>query len=470
MKINILKYNIYYYKYNRNEYLKDKYKFIIILIISFFLIKFKKILRKKYIILNQNLTNIRKIIKLDFPDNIKNNIKIGIYVYNLKNGGTQRITSLLINYIYNIKIFNIYLFVQKEKEENEYIIPSQIKRIRIRGCLMKILIKEIYKNRIDILIYQFPNYNGINFLNTLKKIKIIFYLHYCFFYWIYYDFFYFKSLYRAYQNSKYVISIVPIESNYLFKKWGINSILMNNFITYDYNYVIPSDLSSKTILMIGRGQDRLKRYELGIQSIEYINKEIPECELKIISNITQNFYIKDLVVNYGLEKTIRFIEYTSTPEIYFKNASLHIFPTVSESFGLVLSEAKLYGIPNILLGLEYISISNGGIINIYDDTPESISKEAIKILNENKYKVKLGKESRDNMRTFSNELLFKKWVKLLLYVYNGEEYYRIIGKEDDNLYNKDLLIIIENQLNLLKKRKNIYFTINEFENFTYISQ
>lgn len=245
---------------------------------------------------------------------------------------------------------------------------------------------------------------------------------------------------------------------------------MNNFITYDYNYVIPSDLSSKTILMIGRGQDRLKRYELGIQSIEYINKEIPECVLKIISNITQNFYIKDLVVNYGLEKTIRFIEYTSTPEIYFKNASLHIFPTVSESFGLVLSEAKLYGIPNILLGLEYISISNGGIINIYDDTPESISKEAIKILKENKYKVKLGKESRDNMRTFSNELLSKKWVKLLLYIYNGEEYYRIIRKEDDNLYNKDLLIIIENQLNLLKKRKNIYFTINEFENFTYISQ
>ena len=335
---------------------------------------------------------------------------------------------------------------------------------------MKILIKEIYKNRIDILIYQFPNYNGINLLNTLKKIKIIFYLHYCFFYWIYYDFFYFKSLYRAYQNSKYVISIVPIENNYLFKKWGINSILMNNFITYDYNYVIPSDLSSKTILMIGRGQDRLKRYELGIQSIEYINKEIPECELKIISNITKNFYIKDLVVNYGLEKTIRFIEYTSTPEIFFKNASLHIFPTVSESFGLVLSEAKLYGIPNILLGLEYISISNGGIINIYDDTPESISKEAIKILNENKYKVKLGKESRNNMRTFSNELLLKKWVKLLLYIYNGEEYYQIIGKEDDNIYNKDLLIIIENQLNLLKKRKNIYFTINEFENFTYISQ
>ena len=94
--------------------------------------------------------------------------------------------------------------------------------------------------------------------------------------------------------------------------------------------------------------------------------------MKIISNITQNFYIKDLVVNYGLEKTIKFIEYTSTPEIYFKNASLHIFPTVSESFGLVLSEAKLYGIPNILLGLEYISISNGGIINIYDDTPEEL--------------------------------------------------------------------------------------------------
>ena len=79
---------------------------------------------------------------------------------------------------------------------------------------------------------------------------------------------------------------------------------------------------------------------------------------------------------------IRFIkknifELAQFPEKHFKDASLHIFPSLSESFGLILSETKIYGIPNILLGLDYLSISRGGTIIIYDDTAESISKESL---------------------------------------------------------------------------------------------
>ena len=48
-----------------------------------------------------------------------------------------------------------------------------------------------------------------------------------------------------------MISLIPVENDYLFKKWGINSILMDNPTTFDYDSVIPSDLSSKIIIMIG---------------------------------------------------------------------------------------------------------------------------------------------------------------------------------------------------------------------------
>lgn len=77
-----------------------------------------------------------------------------------------------------------------------------------------------------------------------------------------------------------------------------------------------------------------------------------------------------------------------SPEIHYKNSSLHIFPTISESFGLVLSETKTYGIPNILLGLDYVLISYGGTAIIYDDYPESIARESIKILQNEKYNKK----------------------------------------------------------------------------------
>ncbi len=60
---------------------------------------------------------------------------------------------------------------------------------------------------------------------------------------------------------------------------------MDNFITYEYDYIISSELSSKIIIMIGRGADKYKRFKLGIQSMEYIKEDIPDCELRIISNI-----------------------------------------------------------------------------------------------------------------------------------------------------------------------------------------
>ena len=126
---------------------------------------------------------------------------------------------------------------------------------------------------------------------------------------------------------------------------------------------------------------------------EYIIKEIKDCELIVISNLLGISHFIDLTYNLNLQDFVKFIGYSSKPEIYFKNASLNFFPSISESFGLVLSEANIHGIPSILLGLDYISIVNKGTVIVYDDSPESLSRESIKLLHNNNinYRKKLGK-------------------------------------------------------------------------------
>ena len=235
-------------------------------------------------------------------------------------------------------------------------------------------------------------------MNKKQDIKVLFYIHSSTLDWIYANYTKFKKIYKEYLNSRYLISLVPFENDYIFRKWGLRSILMDNFITFDYNSVIPSDLSSKIILMLGRANDKKKRFKLGILSMEYIIPEIPQCHLIIISNLTGISNQKDLIYKLNLENNIKFIGYSSTPEFFFINASLNAFPSISESFGLVLSETKLYGIPNILLGLDYVSISEGGTEIIYDDSPESLSQIMIRILKNNKYKRKLGKKARKSRR------------------------------------------------------------------------
>ena len=349
-------------------------------------------------------------------------------------------------------------------------IPNDTKRIVINDGIIYNLVKELKKKKIEILIYQFPHGNDISLLNNLKNIKIIFFENSCFLYWIYYHYFSFKSIYSSYQKSKYVISLIPFESEYLYKKWGINSILMNNFITFEYNSVIPSDLSSYLILMIGRGSDRMKRFELGIKSMNDIIKDIPECEMKIISNFNGIDYLNNLIKDLKLDNYVKIIGYKSNPEIYFKNASLHIFPSISESFGLVLSETKIFGIPNILVGLDYVSIVKGGTVIIYDDKSETIAKESIKILKDRKYRKQLGKEARKSMKKFENELLLNRWVNLLLSIYKNDNNYKKLNEKEKKLNKKEIINILKNQIELLRNRipdlKNI--TIDNLKNLTFM--
>lgn len=381
-----------------------------------------------------------------------------------------------INYISKNKLFEIYLFINKNCD-NEYQISKDINVVIFSDKSKYNLKRKLLKNNIDILIYQFYNEYEIEMLNHLKNIKTIFYNHSCFLIRLYLrshsrSYNTFKKLYNAYKNSKYVISLVHFENDYLFKKWGINSIFQNNFISYDYDSIIPSDLSSKTILMIGRGDDITKRFYLGIESMKFIIKEIPDCEMKIISDIKGIDNLKNLVKKLNLDKNIKFIGYTSTPEIYFNNASLHILPSICESFGLSISETKTYGIPNILTGLDYISPAKGGTIIIFDDKPETIAKEAIKILKDEKYRKKLGKEARESMREFKNELTAKRWIKIILSIYNGDEYYNKIREEDEKISENQAKILLQKQIELLKIRKKEMrnITIDQLSDFNFVEK
>ena len=243
---------------------------------------------------------------------------------------------------------------------------------------------------------------------------------------------------------------------------------MNNFIPYKCESITPSDLSSKNILMIGRGDDPVKRFDMGLKAMPYIIKEIPECQMIIISEPIQN--LKNLVSELQLENNVKFVGYTSNPEIYYKNASLHIFPTLAEAFPNILSETLCYGIPNILTGLDYVTASKKGSLITYDDSPLSIANLAIKILKNKKYRKKLGNEARNYIKQFRNELILEKWIKVILSIYKGDHFYEEMRKKEQTIKKYDALKIIRNQIKLLKERRKEFekITIKEIENLTFM--
>lgn len=392
-------------------------------------------------------------------------VKIGINAITIKGGGRARITALFLNYLSKCKLFQLFLFNIFEVE-NEYRIPKDVIRIKIIRDNPKYLIDRIKRNHIDIFIYQLSFIDEIKKLNELKGVKVIYYLHSSIFYYFYsLDFAFYKNLYKEYKNCKYLVNLVNFENDFLFRKWNITSIIIDNFVTYEYDSINPSDLSSQMIIMIGRNEI-IKKFQLGILSMKYIVSEIPNSTMKILLDM-KDYRLTDLIYDLQLKKNIELIENNQNPEIFFMNASLHIFPSFCESFGLVLSEAKLFGIPSILLGLDYLSLSKGGTVIIYDDSPESIAKEAIKILNNKDYRIKLGKEARESMKSYSNEKTSKSWIELILSVYNGDKYYKLLRQKKKYLSINQSLFFYNKQFNLLKRRIDYFqnFTLESFDNF-----
>jgi len=394
-------------------------------------------------------------------------IRVAFYANSIKYGGIERVISLLINYISKDKRFIIYLITKKSKLEGEYSIPNQINRIMLYE--EKISLYEIIeKNHFDILVYNFYFESEIKRLNKLKNIKIIYYDHSSFLYWIYQGIYKFnKSIYNLYRKCQYVLSLIPLENDYLFKRWGINSILIDNPSSFDYDSVEPSDLDSKNIIMIGRSYDPIKRFDLGIKAMKIIIKYVPNCEMNIISKPKKKYV--SLIKKLKLEKFVRFVGFQKNIEIFLKNSSLHILPSLSESYCMALSETKIFGIPSIIIGLDYLALAKGGTAIIYDDHPDIIAKEAIKILKDDNLRKKLGKEARNSMKERKNVLIAKKWIKLLISVYKGNnESFIKISEDHDKMAKKEVDKILNNQLILLKKRKPRlkHLTLEKLKNFS----
>ena len=75
--------------------IKNTIKIIILLIINLIVIKHGKNLKINISELNKKYLFIQKKFNLSFSNNIKQKIRIGIFCFGIKNGGVERLVTLL---------------------------------------------------------------------------------------------------------------------------------------------------------------------------------------------------------------------------------------------------------------------------------------------------------------------------------------------------------------------------------------
>ena len=75
------------------------------------------------------------------------------------------------------------------------------------------------------------------------------------------------------------------------------------------------------------------------------------------------------------------------------------------------------------------------------------------------------------MRTKKNKLIAKKWIKLLLSVYRGDDksFKELLSDNNNKMTEEEANQILNNQLSLLKKRKPRFsgVTLEKFKSYSF---
>ena len=81
----------------------------------------------------------------------------------------------------------------------------------------------------------------------------------------------------------------------------------------------------------------------------------------------------------------------------------------------------------------------------------------------------MGKEARESMKTRKNKLIAKKWIKILLSVYKGDDKSFKELDNENKMTEEEANQILNNQLSLLKKRKPRFkaVTLEQFKSYSF---
>lgn len=357
--------------------------------------------------------------------NKKKKSKICFFVGDMsKNGGTERVSSIIANELLD-RGYQIIFLSYKKCDKSFYFLNSEIKiyslfdmeekgyfKRKIRPYIN--LYKFVKKANIDVMIdvdiilslYTIP----IKILCGIKNIS-----------WEHFNFSNqrVKNRVRARKLAGYFSdAIVTLNKRDLenYKK-NLNRIKR---IDYIYNPAIVENANVTTLknniaISVGR-----LNYSKGFDNLLKIWKLVEEknknWKLLIIGDGEERDNLKKIINEYKLQNVF-LLPFQKNIEYYYENASIYVMTSRSEGFPMVLLEAQKKGLPIISFDCEtgpseiVIDGRNGYLIkqnNLYE-----FANKLLEIMNDNKKIIEFSKNAIKDSERFELKQIVNKWVELL---------------------------------------------------------
>lgn len=194
------------------------------------------------------------------------------------------------------------------------------------------------------------------------------------------------------------------------------------------NYNNITNEWGKVIVNVGRINKDTKRQHLLLLAFARIKEKFPDWKIKFYGDSTlDKIYtdeLNDIVKNNNLEDNVDFCGTVKEIENVLRKASIFVFPSSHEGFGLALAEAMSVGIPCVgyksAPGVNHL-IKDGYNGYLVNDGIIPLSNALEKLMKNEELRKKMGKNAKEDMKQYSPEIIWDKWEKLIYDVVNDKK-------------------------------------------------
>lgn len=372
--------------------------------------------------------------------NKKNEVKIiGTFYFKMRDGGIEKVVALLIRKWIGMG-FNVVLFTDEEKNEEDYIEEHEVNRVILESN--PVLIKKrrdqiqhtINQYNIDVMVYHAwgnPYIKEDREVFQENGIPFIVYTH-GIFSTIYHD----RNKYTPFfleeiKKCDTILSLTRVSQRF-YELIGLRSLYIQNPIDPELIEEKVSGLTEKTVIWIGRMIPEKKPKD-AIRIIELVKKKIPDIKLLMVGKGPEEATIRKMIEKNKLGKHVELIGYTKKVEEYYKKASVMLFTSMYEGFSMVLLESKAFGLPCVMYDLPYLSMvkDSAGIRVVEQGDVLTAADEITKILLNQKLCKDLGSQARKSLEEMYNSYSDSQWRDI--FSQSFFEYDRCIGLEGELL-------------------------------------
>lgn len=163
------------------------------------------------------------------------------------------------------------------------------------------------------------------------------------------------------------------------------------------------------IVWVGRAVESKQMYE-AFKIISYVKSKIPDIVLRMIGpDITPS--IKKILKKLNIESNVQFYPNEKNVGQHYAAAKVHLLTSITESFCLVIAEAKSYSIPTVMYSIPFLELARDGkgIIEVEQRDSTSAAAEIIKLLNDDTYRTKLGNNAKETLKDFNDDSVISGW-------------------------------------------------------------